>query len=91
LIGSIPLIGDFYSFIFKSHQLNAALLVRSIKRGDGGECALETRRLSLADFSALALLILPTVLLVMVVGVWLWNHEISLLTLIYPIPYQSRD
>ena len=91
LIGSIPLIGDFYSFIFKSHQLNAALLVRSIKHGDDGECALETKPLSITDLAALALLLLPTIVLVSVVGVWLWNHEFSLLTLIYPIPYQSRD
>ena len=91
LIGSIPLIGDFYSFIFKSHQLNAALLVRSIKHGDDGECVLETKRLSITDLAALALLLLPTIILVSVVGVWLWNHEFSLLTLIYPIPYQSRD
>ena len=91
LIGSIPLIGDFYSFVFKSHQLNAALLVRSIKHGHDGECPLEAKPLSAADLSALALLLLPTIVLVAVVGVWLWNHEFSLLTLIYPIPYQSRD
>ena len=91
LIGSIPLIGDFYSFIFKSHQLNAALLVRSIKHGDDGECALEVKPLSLTDVSALVLLILPTIALVMMIGVWLWNREFSLLTLVYPIPYQSRD
>jgi hypothetical protein len=91
LIGSIPLIGDFYSFVFKSHQLNAALLVRSIKHGDDGECPLEAKPLSATDLSALALLLLPTIVLVAVVGVWLWNHEFSLLTLMYPIPYQSRD
>lgn len=91
LIGSIPLIGDFYSFVFKSHQLNAALLVRSIKHGDDGECPLEAKPLSATDLSALALLLLPTIVLVAGVGVWLWNHEFSLLTLIYPIPYQSRD
>jgi hypothetical protein len=27
---------------------------------------------------------------VVAAGVWFWNHDISLLTLIYPIPYQSR-
>lgn len=91
LIGSIPLIGDFYSFVFKSHQLNAALLVRSIKHGDDGECPLEAKPLSATDLSALALLLLPTIVLVAVVGIWLWNHEFSLLTLMYPTPYQSRD
>ena len=90
LIGAIPLIGDFYSFLFKSHQLNAALLVRSIKHGGDGQCTLLTRPLSIGDIAALAVLILPTVLLVLGAGFWFWNHEISLLTLIYPTPYQSR-
>jgi hypothetical protein len=90
LIGAIPFIGDIYSFLFKSHQLNAALLVRSIKRGEDGHCALITRPLSIVDISALALLILPTVALVLVAGMWFWNHDLSLVTLLYPPPYQSR-
>jgi Domain of unknown function (DUF4112) len=90
LIGAIPLIGDFYSFLFKSHQLNAALLVRTLKRGDHGQCILLTTRLSLRDFTALVLLILPTVLLVLAAGVWFWNHDVSLMKLLYPTPYNSR-
>jgi len=90
LIGAIPLIGDFYSFVFKSHQLNAALLVRSIKRGEDGHCDLLTRPLSFRDITVLALLLLPTILLVSVAGAWFWNHDISLLDLLYPTPYQSR-
>ena len=90
LIGAIPLLGDFYSFVFKSHQLNAALLVRSIKRGEDGQCDLATRPLSIGDIAALALLLLPTLLLVSFAGVWFWNHNISLLELLYPTPYQSR-
>jgi len=90
LIGAIPLIGDFYSFVFKSHQLNAALLVRSIKRGEDGHCDLLTRPLSLRDITALTLLLLPTILLVSFAGGWFWNHNMSLLELLYPTPYQSR-
>jgi hypothetical protein len=90
LIGTIPLFGDFYSFLFKSHQLNAALLVRSIKHGEDGQCDLSTRPLSLGDVAALTLLLLPTILVVSFAGVWFWNHHISLLDLIYPAPYQSR-
>ncbi len=90
LIGTIPLLGDFYSFVFKSHQLNAALLVRSIKHGDDGHCDLLTKPLSLRDITALALLLLPTILLVSAAGVWFWHHDISLLRLLYPTPYQSR-
>jgi hypothetical protein len=90
LIGAIPFIGDFYSFIFKSHQLNAALLVRSIKRGDDGHCALITRPLSIMDLLALALLIVPTVILIFAVGLWFWNRDISLVTVLFPPAYQSR-
>ena len=90
LIGAIPLFGDFYSFVFKSHQLNAALLVRSVKRGEDAHCELAPRPLSFGDLSALALLILPIVLLVLAASLWFWNHEASLLDLLYPTPYQSR-
>jgi hypothetical protein len=90
LIGAIPFVGDFYSFTFKSHQLNAALLVRSIKRGDDGQCALITRPLSIVDVSALAVLILPTVALILAVGLWFWNHDVSLVTVLFPPAYQSR-
>jgi hypothetical protein len=90
LIGAIPFLGDVYSFMFKCHQLNAALLVRSIKRGEDGHCALTTRPLSTADISALTLLILPTVALILAAGLWFWNHDISLVTLLYPPPYQSH-
>lgn len=90
LIGTIPLLGDFYSFLFKSHQLNAALLVRSIRRGDDGQCDLSTRPLSFGDVTALALLLIPTILLVSAAGIWFWHHDISLLRLLYPTPYQSR-
>jgi Domain of unknown function (DUF4112) len=90
LIGAIPFIGDIYSFLFKSHQLNAALLVRSIKRGEDGQCALITRPLSIVDLSVLAVLIFPTVVLILAAGIWFWNHDLSLVTLLYPPPYQSR-
>ena len=90
LIGTIPLLGDVYSFFFKSHQLNAALLIRSVKRGEDGQCLLQTKSLTMQDAAALALLILPTVVLVFAASLWFWNHDASLLNLIYPTPYQSR-
>ena len=90
LIGAIPLIGDFYSFIFKSHQLNAALLVRSIKHGEDGQCDLLPRPLSFGDITILALLLLPIILLVAAAGLWFWNHDVSVLRLLFPTPYQSR-
>jgi hypothetical protein len=90
LIGAIPLLGDFYSFMFKSHQLNAALLVRSIKHGEEGQCDLLTKPLSLRDLAALGLLLIPTILLVSAAAVWFWHHDVSLLKLLFPTPYQSR-
>lgn len=90
VIGAVPFIGDVYSFFFKSHQLNAALLVRSVKRGEDGQCQLTTTALSIRDMTALALLIAPTVLLVLTVGLWFWKHDVSLLSLLYPPLYQSR-
>ena len=90
VVGAIPFLGDIYSFIFKSHQLNAALLLRTIKHGEHGQCALITRPLSIMDIAALAVLILPTIALVLVAGMWFWNHDVSLVTLLYPPPYQSR-
>jgi hypothetical protein len=90
LIGAIPFIGDFYSFIFKSHQLNAALLVRSIKHGEDGQCALTIRPLSLVDVAALTVVILPAVVLILAVGLWFWNHDVSLVTVLFPPAYQSR-
>ena len=90
VIGAVPCIGDVYSFFFKSHQLNAALLIRSVKRGKDGQCLLQTKSLTMQDAAALALLILPTVVLVFAASLWFWNHDASLLNLIYPTPYQSR-
>jgi hypothetical protein len=90
LIGTIPLVGDVYSFFFKSHQLNAALLIRSVKRGEDGQCLMAVRSLTVQDITVLTLLILPIVLLVLAASLWFWNHDVSLLTFIYPTPYQSR-
>jgi hypothetical protein len=46
--------------------------------------------LTLRDITALAVLILPTILLVLAAGLWFWNHDASLLALLFPTPYQSR-
>jgi Domain of unknown function (DUF4112) len=90
LVGAVPFIGDLYSFRFKCHQLNAALLVRSVKRGEDGKCLLQTQPLTMADMMTLALLIVPTILLVLATGIWFWDRNVSLLTLLYPPLYQSR-
>ena len=90
LIGAVQFVGDASSFFFKSHQLNAAMLVRSIKRGEDGKCLLQTQPMSIVDVAVLALLIVPIIVLTLVTAIWFWNRNISLVTLIYPPLYQSR-
>ena len=90
LIGAIPFIGDLYSFGFKSHQLNTALLVRSIKRGEDGTCPLTTPPLTVRDVLALGLLLGPILTVVGAASFWFWDHNMSLVTILYPSLYQSR-
>jgi hypothetical protein len=90
LIGAIPFVGDAYSLYFKSNALNAAFLLRTVKRGEEGACPLTTRPLSIRDIVGLAALILPTVVLVAVVSLWFWERNVSYLSLFFPAPYQSR-
>jgi len=90
LIGAVPFVGDAYSFYFKSNALNAALLLRTVKRGEDGACRLTSRPLTFQDVMGLTLLILPIVALVSLVSIWFWEHDISYLSLFFPAPYQSR-
>jgi len=46
--------------------------------------------MSMVDVAALALLIVPILVLTLVTAIWFWNRNISLVTLIYPPLYQSR-
>jgi hypothetical protein len=90
LLGAVPFIGDVYSFYFKSNAVNTALLLRTVKSGEEGLCALTTRALTLSDLVGLAILILPTIVLVSLVSSWFWNQNISYVTLFFPPPYISR-
>jgi hypothetical protein len=90
LIGAVPFIGDAYSFYFKSNAVNTALLLRTVKRGEEGACALTTHPLTIQDVAGLALMILPTIALIGFVSVWFWNHNISFISLFFPAPYNSR-
>lgn len=90
LIGAIPFIGDAYSFHFKSNAVNAALLLRAVKRGEDGTCELTTHSITMLDMAGLAALILPTVTLVGFVSVWFWEHNISYISLFFPPPYHTR-
>ncbi len=90
VIGSVPLAGDAYSFWFKSNARNAAMLLRAVKRGEGGACRLVAPRLGFRDLALLALLILPSLVVTFAISLWLWNRDISYFTILFPRPYHSR-
>jgi hypothetical protein len=83
LIGAVPIIGDVYSFYFKSNAVNAALLLRAVKRGEQGACLLTTHSLTIQDLARLAALILSAIALVGFVSFWFWDHNISLLSILF--------
>jgi hypothetical protein len=83
LIGAVPIIGDAYSFYFKSNAVNTALLIRTVKHGKDGACPLTTRQLRVQDVVGLAILILPTIALVVLVGFWFWDHNISYVSIFF--------
>jgi len=90
LIGSIPFVGDAYSFHFKCHAVNAALLVRAVRKGEEGMCAVTTHSVSLLDVLGLMALTLPTMVVVGLLSFWFWDHNISYLSLFFPAPYSRR-
>lgn len=90
LIGAVPIIGDVYSFYFKSNAVNAALLLRTVKHGEEGKCSLTTHPLRMQDLAVLTVLILPIIVLAGVVSLWFWEQNISYTSLFFPTPYQSR-
>ena len=91
LFGSVPFLGDAYSFYFKSNAVNTALLIRAVKQGEKGTCSLTTRPLTIRDMVGLAALILPTIALVAFVSIWFWDHNISLLSILFQHFYQSWE
>jgi len=91
LLGAIPFIGDAYSFYFKSNAVNTALLLRTIKAGHDGNCPVTIRALTLYDVVALAILLVPVIVLISMLSSWFWNHNISYLSLLFPPRYLSED
>ncbi|MBA2251968.1 MAG: DUF4112 domain-containing protein [Nitrospirales bacterium] len=59
LVGAIPVLGDLYSFGFKSHAKNSALLVRVLKQGEGTTCQIVAPSLSLLDIGLVCVLTAP--------------------------------
>ena len=79
LLGAVPLFGDLFSFQFKCHAKNAALLVRAVKRGDEGACDIAVPSLNIVDLALVLLLTVPIVLLVGYVSLWFWVRDIHFL------------
>jgi hypothetical protein len=79
LIGAIPVLGDLYSFGFKSHAKNSALLVRTLKQGQGASCQIAAPQLSPLDIAVVFILTAPIALLVGLVSWWLWQKDLSLI------------
>jgi hypothetical protein len=90
LVGSIPIFGDAFSFIFKCHAKNAAVLVRNVKQGRDGACALARPPLCCKDAVVGMVLMIPILALIGSVGWWLWQHDVSLVSFVFPDPYLSR-
>ncbi len=79
LLGTIPLFGDLFSFQFKCHAKNTALLVRAVKQGDEGACEIAVPSLGIVDWVLVLVLTVPSVLLVGYVSFWLWVREFHFL------------
>lgn len=80
VIGTIPFVGDAYSFWFKSHSKNAALLLRTLKYEEEQSCALVTRSPTVIDVLVVLALTLPVAAVVASVTYWLWERDVSLLS-----------
>ncbi len=90
LIGSVPFVGDAYSFYFKSHAINAALLLRAVRHGEEGTCALVPHSLTIGDVAGLAALTVPILVPIGYVSWWFWVQDISYLSLLFSTPAHTR-
>lgn len=83
LLGTVPLVGDLYSFQFKCHAKNTALLLRAVKRRDDVACDIVAPSLSIVDLLVVLALMVPVVLLIGYVSLWLWDREIHLVQVLF--------
>ncbi len=83
VFGSIPFFGDAYSFWFKSHAKNTALLIRTVAQGEQGACPIEAPPVTVGDLCVTLLLTGPIIALVGYLGFWLWERQVSILSFLY--------
>jgi Domain of unknown function (DUF4112) len=77
-VGAVPVFGDAFSFWYKCHAKNAALLLKAVAQGEGGACQLIIRPFKLVDFIIILLLALPIIVIVGYFDWWLWEHQFSI-------------
>jgi uncharacterized protein DUF4112 len=78
LVGTIPGFGDLFSFWFKSHAKNTALLIRAVGQGEAGACSLTAPPLAVSDFALIMLLTVPIVVFIGFVSFLLWERGITI-------------
>ncbi|TLY16021.1 MAG: DUF4112 domain-containing protein [Nitrospirae bacterium] len=83
LLGTVPLVGDLYSFQFMYHAKNTALPLRAVKRRDEVACDIVAPSLSLVDLLVVPAMMVPVVLLIGYVSLWLWDREIHLVQVLF--------
>ena len=83
VIGAIPILGDLYSFGFKSHAKSSAVLVSALKKKEGTACEIAAPTLSLADVSLVCGMTAPVAVLAGFVGWWFWERNFSLLSVFF--------
>jgi hypothetical protein len=91
LVGSVPIFGDAFSFMFKCHAKNVAALLREVKEGEEGACPRLPTPLCSSDILIPLVIMVPIISLIAFIGLWLWRHDLSVISLLFPPPYSSRS
>jgi hypothetical protein len=80
IVGSLPLLGDLFSLWFRSNVKNAALLVRSVSKGDGAACEIVAPPLRLVDVALVAGVSVPVLLVVASLSLFFWERGMTLIS-----------
>jgi hypothetical protein len=83
VIGAIPVFGDLYSFGFKSHAKNCAVLVRALRKKEGTACQITAPALNLLDVGLVSGMTAPIAVLAGLVGRWFWERNVSLVSVFF--------
>ena len=83
VVGAIPIVGDFFSFRFKSHAKNSAVLVRALRHAKGTSCRLNVLPLNLVDIGLISVLTAPVAVLAGLIGWWFWTRDYFLVSFLF--------